>query len=87
MLCKSELDKNYQCFLLTIQCNSVAIYSHSDCRFRIYDSHARDSFGLPHPQGTSVLLLDVENLNALINYFQTFYVNSTGSFELKGVYY
>ena len=33
---------------------------------------------------TSVLL-DVHNLNALINYFQTFYVNSTVSFELKGV--
>ena len=75
---------NYQSFLLTIQCNSVAIYSHSDGRFRIFDSHARDSFGLPHPQGTSVLL-DVDNLNALINFFQTFYVNSTCSFELKGV--
>ena len=44
----------------------------------------RDSFGLPHPQGSSVLL-DVDNLNALINYFQTFYVNSTSSFELKGM--
>ena len=78
------IGENYQSFLLTIQCNSVAIYSHSDSRFRIFDSHARDSFGLQHPQGTSVLL-DVDNLNALINYFQTFYVNSTGSFELKGV--
>ena len=33
----------------------------------------------------SHILLDVDNLNALINYFQTFYVNSTGSFELKGM--
>ena len=43
------IGENYQSFLLTIQCNSVVIYSHSDGRFRTFDSHARDSFGLPHP--------------------------------------
>ena len=28
------IGENYQSFLLTIQCNSVAIYSHSDGRFK-----------------------------------------------------
>ena len=33
------IGENYQSFLLTIQCNSVAIYSHSD-GFRIFDFDA-----------------------------------------------
>lgn len=45
----------------------------------------RDSYGLPRPQGTCVLL-DVDNHSALINYFQSLYGNSTGSFELRGVH-
>ena len=61
--------ENSQSFLLTIQCNTEAIYCYGNGRFRIFDSHDRNSSGLPHPQGTCVLL-DVDGFSALINYFQ-----------------
>jgi len=31
---------------ITIQCNTVAIYCYGDGRFRLFDSHARNSSGL-----------------------------------------
>ena len=40
--------------------------------------------GMPHPQGTCVLL-EVNTLNELINYFQGLYQNPNVLFELKGV--
>jgi len=60
--------ENSQSFLFTIYC-------YGDGRFRIFDSHARNSF--KHPQGTCALL-DVDDFNALINYFQSLYDNLTG---------
>ena len=40
---------------------------------------------MPHPQGTCVLL-EVNTLNELINYFQGLYQNPNVFFELKGVH-
>ena len=40
---------------------------------------------MPHPQGTCVLL-EVNTLNELIDYFQGLYQNSNVLFELKGVH-
>ena len=40
---------------------------------------------MPHPQGTCVLL-EVNTLNELINYFQGPYQNPNVLFELKGVH-
>ena len=40
---------------------------------------------VPHPQGTCVLL-EVNTLNELINYFQGLYQNPNVLFELKGVH-
>ena len=40
---------------------------------------------MPHPQGTCVLL-EVNSLNELINYFQGRYQNPNVLFELKRVY-
>ena len=40
---------------------------------------------MPHPQGTCVLL-EVNTLNELINYFQGLYQNPNVLFELKGVH-
>lgn len=77
----------YQMFLMTIQCNTVAIYSTSNMQFEIFDSHSRDPFGLPHPQGTCVLLT-IDNLKMLITYFQTAYSDreiAALSYELRGV--
>jgi len=41
--------ENYQTFILTIQCNTVAIYCYGDGILRIFDSHAHNSSGLPYP--------------------------------------
>lgn len=78
------IGENYHCFLLTIRCNTVAVYCYGDGRFRIFDSHARNTYGFPDPQG-SCILLDIDNFMTLINYFQSLYDNSTGLFELRGV--
>ena len=54
-------------------------------KFKIFDSHGGDSYGMPHPQGTCVLL-EVNILNELISYFQGLYQNLKVLFELKGVH-
>ena len=79
------LGQNYNSFLLTILSTSVGFYSNGDGKFKIFDSHGRDSYGMPHPQGTCVLL-EVNTLNELINYFQGLYQNPNVLFELKGVH-
>ena len=63
--------ENSQSFLLNIQCNTVAIYCYGDGRFRIFDSHARNSSDLLHPQGTC-LLLDVDDFSAVIKLLSEF---------------
>ena len=52
---------NY-CCLLTINCNTVAIFKTSEQNFTIFDPHARDSYGMPHPSGKYVLV-SVESIN------------------------
>ena len=76
------LRQNYNSFFLTILSITVAIYCTTDGKFKIFDSHARNAFGMPHPQGTCVLL-EINTLNELINYFQT--VNQNPD-EIKGVH-
>ena len=77
------LGQNYNSFLLTIRSTTVDFYCSG--KFKIFDSHGRDSYGMPHPQGTCVLL-EVNTLNELINYFQGLYQNPNVLFELKGVH-
>ena len=79
------IGQSYDSFLLTILSSTVALYCTADGKFKIFDSHARDSFGIPHPQGTCVLL-EANTLNELINYFQMVYQNPEVIFELKGVH-
>ena len=78
------LGQNYNSFLLTILSTTVGFYCNGDGKFKIFDSHGRDSYGMPHPQGTCVLL-EVNTLNEVINYFQGLYQNPNVLFELKGV--
>ena len=79
------LGQNYNSFLLTILSTTVGFYYNDDGKFKIFDSHGRDSYGMPHPQGTCVLL-EVNTLNELINYFQGLYQNPNVLFELKDVH-
>ena len=60
---------NYQHCLLTVNCNIVAIFKTSEGNFKIFDSHSRDSYGIPHPFGKCVQI-SVENINNLLIYFQ-----------------
>ena len=81
----SLLRQNYSSFILTIGCSTVAIFRLPDGRFKVFDSHGRDSFGMTHPQGNCVLieLLSVTNL---LEYFQTLHAQLPDiTFEVKGV--
>ena len=48
---------------------------------KVFDSQGRDSYGMPYPQGTCVVL-EVNTLIKLINYFEGLYQNPNVSFEL-----
>ena len=76
--------QNYQSFLLTIECSTVSMYCTPDGKFKIFDSHARDAFGMPHSQGTCVLL-EAQSIHDVICYLQILYENSNTLFELIGV--
>ena len=75
---------NYQHCLLTVDCNTVAIFKTSEGNFKIFDSHSRDSYGIPHPFGKCVQI-SVENINNLLNYFpNTVPRGNVTPFEVKG---
>ncbi len=76
---------NYRCCLLTIDCNTVAIFKTAEENFKIFDPHSRDSYGMPHPSGKCVLI-SVESINNLVIYFQNAVPPATERpFEVKGV--
>ena len=50
---------------------------------KIFDSHARDSFGMAQPHGTCVLL-EVTSVDHLVGYFKTCYRGNV-LYEMKGV--
>ena len=57
---------NYQHFLLTVDCNTVAIFKTAEGNFKIFDSHSRYSYaGIPHLFGKCVQI-SVENINNLL---------------------
>ena len=70
-------------FLLTIENNTVSIFTDCYGLLKIFDSHARDSFGMPHPHGTCVLL-EVDSITNLVVYFKELY-RAGAIFEVKGV--
>ena len=49
------LGQNYNSFLLAILITTVGLFNcNDDGKLKIFDSHGRDSYGMPHPQGTCV---------------------------------
>ena len=80
---QSLLQENYNSFLLTIGSNTISIYTIPNGLLKIFDSHARDSFGMAHSHGTCVLL-EVNSINNLVEYFQNLYQPDV-LFELKGI--
>ena len=73
----------FRSFLLTIEYNTVSIFTESNNVLRVFDSHARDSFGMSHPHGTCVLL-EFDSVNNLIEYFKFLYSPDV-IYEIKGV--
>ena len=75
---------NYNCCLLTAGINTVAVFKISEQRFKIFDSHAKDLYGMPHPFGKCTLL-SIEGLENLVSYLQMSSLE-TGvfPFEIKG---
>ena len=80
-----DTEFNYSHCLLTIDCNTVAIFKTSQGNFKIFDSHSRDLYGMPHPFGKCVLV-SIEAINNLLIYFQnTVPQCNVTPFELKAV--
>ena len=80
----SQLDYNQA--LLTIGCNTVAIFKISEVVFRVFDSHSRDTYGMPHLFGKCVLL-KISSIPDLVTYFQSISAQVGGDlpYEIKGV--
>ena len=47
---------NYESCLLTVECNTVAIFKTSNTIFKIFDSHSRNVWGQYDTSGTAVIL-------------------------------
>ena len=77
------LAENYSAFILTIDSNAVCIFSTTDRKYKVFDSHSRDIYGRSHPQGTCVLL-EAPNINNVILYFQSLY-RENSQYELRGI--
>ncbi|CAB3992941.1 ATP-dependent DNA helicase PIF1 [Paramuricea clavata] len=81
----TEAHLNYQHCMLTIGCNTVAIFKTSEGTFKVFDSHSRDLYGIPHPFGKCILA-SVDSVENLVIYFQsTVPPGNETPFEVKGV--
>lgn len=83
----NEIFSNYDCRLLTINCNTVAILKYFGEKFKIFDSHSKDLYGMPVSYRECVLV-DVSGIQDTVKFFQMTCTGSLGryvSFEIKGV--
>ena len=79
-----SLKRRYNACLLTIFCNTVAIFFAED-KIILFDAHSRDKWGNACSEGTSVLL-EFSRLEKLIDYLQRFYsCSKVVPFEVIGV--
>ena len=59
----------YHCCLLTVGNNTVAVFKNSEQSFKIFDSHSKDFYGMPHSFG-KCSLLSIEGLKNIVSYLQ-----------------
>ena len=77
---------NYNCCLLTAGISAVAVFKCSEQSFKIFDSHAKDFYGMPHSFGKCTLL-SIEGLENLVSYFRISCLETeVVPFEIKGVF-
>ena len=75
--------KNYNCCLLTIGINAVAVFKNSTQIYKIFDSHSSDLHGMAHSFKIYILLI-IEGLENLISYLQLSCLQTcTILFEIK----
>ena len=76
---------NYNCCLLTVGINTVAVFKNSEQSFKIFDSHWKDFYGTPHSFGKCTFL-SIEGLENLVSYLQMSCSEvEVVPFEIKGV--
>ena len=81
----SRLNYN-NCCLLTAGISAVAVFKCSEQSFKIFDSHAKDFYGMAHSFGKCTLL-SIEGLENLASYFQISCIETeVVPFEIKGVF-
>ena len=81
----SNSQRNYNCCLLTIGINTVAVFKNSEQSFKIFDSHSRDLYGMPDSLGRCTLVC-IEGLENVASYLQMSCPQTgTVPFEMKGV--
>ena len=59
----------YHCCLLTVGNNTVAVFKNSEQSFKIFDSHSKDFYGMPHSFGKCTLR-SIEGLKNIVLYLQ-----------------
>ena len=65
----SNSQQNYNCCLLAIGINTVAVFKNSEQSFQIFDSHSRDLYGMPDSFGRRILVR-IEGLENVASYLQ-----------------
>ena len=82
----SNRQLNYNCCLLTIGINAVAVIKNAEQSFKIFDAHSRDLHGMPHSFGRCSLLT-IEGIENLVSYLKISSLQiGVVPFEIKGVF-
>ena len=82
----SNCQLKYNCCLLTIGINTVAVFKDSEQSFKIFVANSRDLHGMPHSFGKCTLLT-IEGIENLVSYLQISCLQiGVVPFEIKGVF-
>ena len=82
----SNCQLNYNCCLLKIGINTVAVIKNSEQSFKIFDTHSRDLHGMPH-SFRKCTLLTIEGIENLVSYLNISCLQiGFVPFEIKGVF-
>ena len=75
----------YEHCLLTINSNCVSIIKTCEGLYKVFDSHSKDIYGIPDPNGKCVLV-SINSIENLVTFFQNIVpYQSVTPFEMKGV--
>ena len=80
---ESLVRENYSNFILTVGSYAVAIYCLDSGVFKVFDSHSKDLFGQTHRLGTCTVIIEIDSLNKLVQYFKDFHAQTSSVYELR----